>query len=230
MVAALGFVARLVVWASVLLVALETLGVQVTAVVAGLGIGGIALALAAQNVLGDVFAWICILLDKPFLVGDFLVVGEFKGSVEKIGIRTTRLRSVTGEELIFSNNDLLGSRIRNYQRMNERRGELVVGVTYQTPPEKLREIPAMLREAAERQELARFDRAHFRSFGASSLDFEMIYWVKRPEYPVFMDVQQAINLEVFRRFETEGIEFAYPTQTIFHVSAEGGDTSGTEDS
>jgi small-conductance mechanosensitive channel len=229
MLAAVGFVARLAVWATVLLVALQTLGVQVTAVVAGLGIGGIALALAAQNVLGDVFGWICILLDKPFLLGDFLDVDSYKGTVERIGIKTTRLRSVTGEELIFSNSDLLGSRIRNYQRMDERRGELVVGVTYQTPPEKLREIPGMMREAAERQERARFDRAHFKSFGASSLDFELIYWVKGPQYPLFMDVQQAILHELFERFAEEGIEFAYPTQTIFHVPAEGGDTSGTEE-
>jgi len=226
MVSALAFVARVAVWATVLLVALQTLGVQVTALVAGLGIGGIALALAAQNVLGDLFGWICILLDKPFLVGDFLVVDDHKGTVERIGIKTTRLRSPTGEELIFSNSDLLGSRIRNHQRMEGRRGDFVIGVTYQTPPEKLREIPNMLREAVERHEMARFDRAHFKGFGASSLDFEVVFWMKKPDYSLYMDVQQAINYELYERCAEEGIEFAYPTRTIFLVPPEGGDTAG----
>lgn len=214
-VGALAFVARIAVWAVVVLLGLDNLGIDVTALVAGLGIGGVAIALAVQNVLGDLFASLSIVLDKPFVVGDFLIVGDMMGSVEHVGIKSTRVRSLSGEQLIFANADLLGSRIRNYGRMFERRIVFKLGVTYQTPREKLERIPAILREAVEAQEKTRFDRSHFAAYGDFSIDFETVYYVLDPAYNVYMDIQQAINLAVHERFEAEGIEFAYPTQTLF---------------
>jgi len=214
-VGALAFVARLAVWAVVVLLALDNLGIDVTALVAGLGIGGVAVALAVQNVLGDLFASLSIVLDKPFVVGDFLIVGDLMGSVEHVGIKSTRVRSLSGEQLIFSNADLLGSRIRNFGRMFERRVVFTIGVTYQTPREQLQRIPAIIREAVEAQEKTRFDRSHFAAYGDFSINFETVYYVLDPAYNVYMDIQQAINLTVHERFEAEGIEFAYPTQTLF---------------
>lgn len=211
----MGFVVRVAVWAIVLLLALDNLGVNITALVAGLGVGGIAVALAAQNILGDLFASLSIVLDKPFAVGDFLIIGDYLGSVEKVGIKTTRVRSLSGEQLVFSNNDLLNSRIRNYGRMFERRVVFSLGVTYQTPPEKLRRMPTIIREVVEQQESVRFDRAHFQKYGDFSLVFEIVYYVLSPDYALYMDVQQNINLLIYERFADEGIEFAYPTQTLY---------------
>jgi small-conductance mechanosensitive channel len=218
---AAGFVARIVVWAVVLLLALDNLGVQITALVTGLGIGGIAVALAVQNVLGDLFASLSIVLDKPFVIGDFLIVDTYLGAVERVGLKTTRLRSLSGEQLIFSNADLLKSRVRNFGRMFERRVVFSIGVTYQTPREKLKAIPAILRAAVEAQEKTRFDRSHFKDFGDYSLNFETVYYVLAPDYALYMDVQQAINLRIHEEFEREGIEFAYPTQVV-HVVGSGG--------
>jgi small-conductance mechanosensitive channel len=160
-----------------------------------------------------------IVLDKPFVLGDFIVLDSFAGSVEHVGLKTTRLRSLTGEQLVFANADLLASRLRNFGRMRERRITFGIGVTYETPPEKLERIPAILREAVETVPHTRFDRAHFKSFGASSLDFEIVYYVDVPEYQAYMDAQQAINLYVFRRFQKERLDFAYPTQTLYVVPA-----------
>jgi small-conductance mechanosensitive channel len=210
-----GFVMRLVVWTAVLLVLLDNLGVDITALVAGLGVGGIAVALAAQNILGDLFASLSIVLDKPFVVGDFIAIGEFLGSVEHVGLKTTRLRSLSGEQVVFSNADLLGSRVRNYGRMFERRVLFSLGVTYQTPPDKMRRIPVMIREIVESQDRVRFDRAHFQGFGDFALLFEVVYYVLSREYNVHMDIQQSINMTLLERFAAEGIEFAYPTQTVF---------------
>jgi small-conductance mechanosensitive channel len=216
-VSAIGFVGRIVLWAVVLLLALDNLGVDVTALVAGLGVGGIAVALAAQNILGDLFASMSIVLDKPFVLGDFIAVGDFMGTVEHVGLKTTRIRSLTGEQLVFSNADLLQSRLRNYGRMKERRVVFVLGVVYQTSRDKLARIPGLLREAVEAEGQTRFDRAHFKGFAASSLDFEVVYYMKVPNYNAYMDVQQAINLRIVELFAAEGIEFAYPTQTVFVV-------------
>lgn len=211
---ALSFVGRLVLWSVILLLVLDNLGVDVTALVAGLGVGGIAVALAVQNILGDLFASLSIVLDKPFTVGDFLIIDDYLGSVEYVGLKTTRLRSLSGEQLVFSNADLLGSRIRNYGRMFERRVAFNIGVTYQTPREQLTRIPAIIREAVEGQGSARFDRSHFKEYGDFSLNFETVYYVLEPDYNTYMDIQQAINLHIHQRFEEEGIEFAYPTQTL----------------
>jgi small-conductance mechanosensitive channel len=212
---ALGFVVRIALWSFVLLVTLDNLGIDITALVTGLGVGGIAVALAVQSILGDLFASMSIVLDKPFVIGDFIVVDNLMGTVEHIGLKTTRLRSLSGEQLIFANSDLMKSRIHNYKRMEERRVVFSVGVTYQTPAEKLASIPRIVQEIVEAQELTRFDRSHFKHFGDFSLDFENVYYVQSPDYNTYMDTQQAINLAISRRFQEEGIEFAYPTQTVF---------------
>ena len=213
-IAAFSFVARAILWTMLLLVALNRLGIDVTALVTGLGVGGIAVALAVQNVLGDVFAALAIVLDKPFVVGDAIAVDTLTGTVEYVGLKTTRIRSVNGEQLIFSNTDLLKSRIRNFKRMQERRVVLTTGVSYDTPPDTVARIPAMLREAVESQEQVRFDRSHFMSYGDSALVFETVYFVLTADYLTFANVNQAVNLAVLRRFSAEKIEFAFPTRTI----------------
>ncbi len=218
-----GFIARLVLYAIILLVALENFGIDVTALVAGLGIGGIAIALALQNILGDLFASLTIVLDKPFVVGDFLILDDYVGTVEQIGLKSTRIRSLSGEQIIFSNGDLLDSRIRNYKRMFERRIVFSFGVIYQTPIEMLERIPVIVRDIIQSLDDTRFDRAHFKEFGDSSLNFEVVYFVLLPDYNVYMDRQQAINLALFAQFEKLGVDFAYPTRTIY-VSGPDGDT------
>jgi small-conductance mechanosensitive channel len=217
---ALGFLGKIVLWSAILLLALDNLGFNITTLVAGLGISGIAIALAVQNILGDLFASLSIVLDKPFVLGDFIIVDEHLGSVEHIGLKTTRIRSLSGEQLIISNADLLKSRIRNFKRMAERRVVFALDVTYQTPAEKLEKIPDMIKEMIESQELTRFDRAHFKNFGDFSLNFEVVYWMSSPDYTIFMDTQQTINLMIYRRFAEEGIAFAYPTQTLFLENTE----------
>jgi small-conductance mechanosensitive channel len=209
------FFARLILWLVVVLLALDNLNIEITPLIAGLGIGGIAIALAAQNILSDVFNSVSIVLDKPFEVGDFIVVGDFMGNVERIGVKTTRVRSLSGEQLIFANSDLINSRVKNYKRMNERRIVFSFGVIYQTPVDKLEKIPRMVREIIESIDQTRFDRAHFQNFGDSSLDFEVVYYVLVRDYNLYMDIQQKINLTLFRQFEKEHIEFAYPTQTLY---------------
>jgi len=211
----LGFVARVILWIIVLLSMLANLGVNVTGLITGLGIGGIAVALAVQNILGDLLASLSIVLDKPFVIGDFVIVDSHMGTIERIGLKTTRVRSLSGEQLIFSNNDLLKSRIRNYGRMAERRVLFSFGVIYQTSLEKLRMIKEMVTEIINSQEGTRFDRAHFKEYGDSSLNFEVVYYVTNPDYNLYMDIQERINQEIFRRFDEEGIEFAYPTRTIY---------------
>ena len=213
-IGALAFVGQLGLWSVVLLLALDNLGVDVTALVTGLGVGGIAVALAIQSILGDLFASLSIIIDKPFVIGDFITVGDYSGTVENVGLKTTRLRSLNGEQIVFSNSDLLSSRIRNYKRMYERRAAFTFGVHYQTTPEQLEQIPQMTEEIVRAQPLARFERAHFAKFGESSFDFEIVYWMIDPDYTRYMDVQQTINLALIRGFAAAGIHFANPTRTI----------------
>jgi small-conductance mechanosensitive channel len=211
----LAFFARLILWIIIVLLALDNLGIAITPLIAGLGIGGIAIALAVQNILGDVFNSVSIVLDKPFEVGDFIIVGDFLGTVERIGVKTTRIRSLSGEQIIFANSDLIGSRVRNYKRMNQRRVVFSFGVIYQTPVDMLEAIPRMVREIIESIDQTRFDRAHFQKFDDSSLTFEVVYYVEDRDYNLYMDIQQKINLAICRQFEKENIEFAYPTQTLY---------------
>ncbi|WP_203329095.1 mechanosensitive ion channel family protein [Candidatus Laterigemmans baculatus] len=218
---ALAVLGKILLFVVLVLLALDNLGVDITALIAGLGIGGIAVALAVQNILGDLLASLSIVFDKPFVPGDFITVGDKMGTVQSIGLKTTRLTSLSGEQLVFSNNDLLQSRIQNYKRMRERRVVFAIGVTYETPRSLLTTIPQVLREAVEQQEETRFDRAHFKSFGDFSLNFEVVYYVLTPDFARYMDIQQAINLAIHERFETLGVEFAYPTQLLY-VKQEGG--------
>lgn len=194
---------------------LDNLGFEITTVIAGLGIGGIAIALAAQAILGDLFSYFVIFFDRPFEIGDFIVTGEFKGNIEHIGIKTTRVRSLGGEQLIFANSDLTNSRIQNFKRMDRRRVVFKLAVIYQTPAEKLEEIVDVVKKIVVDHPHITYDRGHFASFGSFSLDFEFVYFVLSSDYNHYMDIQQDINLKIYREFEKRGIEFAYPTQTLY---------------
>lgn len=218
---ALRFVGLLVLTSLVVLLALDNLGFNVTALITGLGIGGIAIALAVQNILGDLFASLSILFDKPFRVGDSIQIGELIGKVEAVGLKSTRLRALSGEQVIVSNTDLLSSRIQNYKRMEERRIVFQIGVLYETPFEKLKSIPRVVEEIFNSVEFAHLDRCHFLSFGDSALVFEIVYFVESPDFKDYMDVQQRVNFSIVERFASEGIEFAYPTRTLY-VKGEGG--------
>jgi small-conductance mechanosensitive channel len=199
-----------------IVVALDNLGFNVSAVIAGLGVSGIIVGLAVQNIVKDLFSSFCIVFDKPFEIGDFIIVGDYMGVVEHVGIKTTRLTSLGGEQLVFSNSDLTDSRIRNYKRMAKRRVVFGVGVEYGTPEEKLKSIPETVKAIINEIKDATFDRAHFSKFGDSSLDFEVVYYVMSSDYNKYMDVQQKINFEIFARFNKEKINFAFPTRTL-HV-------------
>lgn len=212
---AIGFVGRVIIWAAVALLILDNLGIEITALLASLGVGGVAVALAVQNILGDLFASFSIVLDKPFEVGDFIIVGDMMGTVEHIGIKTTRLRSLGGEQLVFSNGDLLKSRVRNYKRMDERRVVLELGLPLDTSMERLRQMPAWMRQAVEAQELTRMDRAHLAKIGEHSVRFELVYYVLDPNYNTHMDIQQAILLDVLEQLRAHDLELAYPTHKLF---------------
>lgn len=216
-------VVRVAVWSAIVLLILDGLGYDVTTLLAGLGIGGVAVAFALQAILGDLLASISIVMDKPFVVGDFITVDQVSGTVEQVGLKTTRLRSISGEQIIVSNSDLLKSRVRNYQRMNERRQLFTFSILYETQVDKVARIPMIVKEIIESTDGTRFDRAHFKAFGPSSLDFEVVWWMLRPELPAAMDAQESINLRIMERFAAEGIGFAYPTQTLHLVRQTTGD-------
>lgn len=209
-------------WVLGVIFILDNLGFKVSTVIAGLGIGGIAVALAAQAVLGDLFSYFAILFDKPFEEGDFIIEGEYMGTIEHIGIKTTRIRSLSGEQLVFSNSDLTTARIRNYKRMQRRRVVFRLGVVYQTKQEELKAIPGVIKGIIGSLENTEFDRAHFLSFGDFSLLFEVVYYVLSSDYNVYMDIQQDINFRIREEFENSGIEFAYPTQTLYVGGSETG--------
>jgi len=217
---AMSFLGRLILWSVVLLTGLAMLGFEIAPALAGLGVGGIAVALAIQNILGDLFASLSIIFDQPFVIGDFIIVGDLPGTVEHVGLKTTRVRALSGEQLVFSNSDLLNSRIRNFKQMAERRVVFRFGVQYDTGHGKLSRIPGIVRTIVEGVEQVRFDRAHFASFGDSSLDFEVVYFMLVPDYVSYMDAQQQINLELYRRMEELEVEFAFPTRTL-HVNLDG---------
>jgi len=207
--------AKVALWAFGLIFVLSNLGVEVTSLVAGLGIGGIAVAFALQGILSDLFSSFSIYFDKPFRIGDFVVLGEDMGTVEKIGIKTTRIRTLQGEELVVSNAELTSTRIQNYKKMKDRRIVFNLGVTYETDKEKIKDIPEMIKTIVESVSDVRFDRAHFASYGDSALVFEVVYFVETSEYNTYMDRQQEINLAIMDKFSSEGIDFAYPTQMVY---------------
>lgn len=208
-------VVKFLVWALALILFLDNIGFKVTTMLAGLGIGGMAVAFAAQSLLKDFFSYFSIVFDRPFKLGDFIIVGEFMGTVEYIGIKTTRIRSLGGELVVFSNTDLTDSRVRNYKIMEKRRVVFSLGVTYQTPLAQLREIPGVIQAIVQGIPGTAFDRAHFFSYGDFSLIFEVVYFVLSPDYNRYMDIQQEINLAIKEAFEKRGVEFAFPTQTLY---------------
>ncbi len=214
----ISFIARLTIWSLVLLLTLSNLGIQIQPLLAGLGIGGIAVALAAQNILGDLFASLSITLDKPFVLGDSLQVDDFSGTVEYIGVKSTRLRSVNGEQIIIPNSNLLASRIRNQTRASERRVVFTISVAQETPLAQLQKIAALIRSLIESHPDVRFDRAHFAKISAASFDFEAVYIVRTTDYNRHMDILQEINLRLLEAFEKDGISFAYPAQRLHLVS------------
>jgi len=202
-------------WVVALILVLSNLGYNISTLIAGLGIGGVAIAFALQNILGDIFAAFSIYFDKPFQIGDFIIVGGDLGVVKKIGIKTTRIQTLQGEELVVSNRELTETRVHNYKKMERRRIAFGFGVIYETPTEKLRKIPQIIKEIVTKVKLADIDRVHFKRFGDFSLDFEVVYYLNTNDYNKYMDTQQEINLAIKERFEKEGIEMAYPTQTLY---------------
>jgi small-conductance mechanosensitive channel len=207
------------IWLVAAIMLLGNFGVNISTLVTGLGIGGVAIALASQAILGDLFSYFTIIFDRPFEVGDFIMIGEQSGTVEHIGLKSTRLRSISGEELVMCNKDLTGSRIRNYKRMQNRRVVFTVGLTYDTPVEKLKEAPVQIKSIIESIPFSKFDRSHFFSFGDFNLNVETVYFVTTPDYYKYMDIQQEINFRIKETFESMGIEFAFPTQVV-HIAAQ----------
>ncbi len=210
-------VLKAVLWTLAVLALLDNLGFEITTIVAGLGIGGVAVALAAQAILSDLFSYVAIVFDQPFEVGDFILLDDsVMGTVEHVGIKTTRLRSLGGEQIVLANSDLTSSRIRNFKRMQERRVLLRIGVTYDTPAERLERAVAIVKDVLAATPDVRADRVHFKEFGDSSLGIEAVYFVLSADYNRYMDVQERVNLAVLRAFGAEGLEFAFPTRTV-HV-------------
>lgn len=208
-------IVHIVLWLGAVLLVLDNLGFDITALIAGLGIGGLAVAIAAQAVLGDMLAAFSIYFDKPFKKGDFIIVGSDMGVVKHVGIKTTRIQALGGQELVMSNKELTESRVNNYKRMEKRRIQFGFGVVYGTPVKKLKKIPEWTKKIIDSTKLCKSDRVHFKQFGASSLDFECVYYIDTSDYNKYMDAQQEINVKLAEKFEKEKVEFAFPTQTIY---------------
>jgi small-conductance mechanosensitive channel len=221
MISAMGVGAKVMLWILVIVTTLKSVfGIEITPLITGLGVSGIAIALAVQNILGDLLAALAIVFDKPFDVGDTIGVDQITGTVEHIGLKTTRLRSVTGEQIIMGNGDLLKSRLRNYRRMYQRRVAFNLDVRFDTPPSVLAKLPGMLETIVSAQNPVKFDRSHVSAFGDSAIRIETVYYVLDADYKKYMDIQQAINLEILTRFAGLGVEFAFPSRTVY-VEAEG---------
>lgn len=210
-------VVNIILWVLGSIFILDNLGFKVSSIITGLGIGGIAVAMASQNILGDIISYISMIFDKPFVIGDFIIIGDYLGNVEKIGIRTTRIKSLSGEQLIFSNSDIIKSRIKNYKKMAERRIVFTVSLTYGTSKENIIKACNFIKDAVISIPGTRFDRAHFKTFGSSSLDIEVVYFVLTGDFNNYMDIQQDINIKVYEFFNENNIQFALPTQTI-HIN------------
>jgi small-conductance mechanosensitive channel len=217
MISAMGVGAKVLLWILVVITALKSVfAIEITPLITGLGVSGIAVALAVQNILGDLLAALAIVFDKPFDVGDNIGVDQITGVVEHIGLKTTRLRSSTGEQIIIGNGDLLKSRLRNFRRMYQRRVLFNLDIPYDTPTEVLAKLPKIVEEIVTAQSPVKFDRSNIASFGESAIRLETVYFVLDPDYKKYMNVQEAINLEVLRRFAGESVKFAYPSRTVYH--------------
>lgn len=220
---------QVIVWGIAVVLMLDNLGVKISTLVAGLGIGGVAVALASQALLADLFSYFAISFDRPFEIGDFIITGDFMGTVENIGVKTTRIQSLSGEQIVFCNSDLLNSRVRNYRRMQRRRVQFAVGITYDTPVDKVKEIPVMIKTIIDQTSDTAFDRAHLKEFGNFSLNFEIVYYVANSDYNKYMDIHQSINFRIMEAFERERIDFAFPTQTL-HLIGDNGTGMSAPDS
>lgn len=216
----LKLLAKLILFSIIFLFTLNNLNIKITTILAGLGVGGIAVALALQKILGDLFSSLSIVLDKPFVVGDFIIMDQYLGEVEKIGLRTTHIRSLSGEQIIFSNSDLLATRIRNMKRMHERRVTFVLSLTLQVDPDGIQKAVDLITEILTHKERTRFDRCHLMQIGRTSFDLELVYFVLTDDYNIHMDIQQEILLEIYRAFIAHNLPFAYPTQTLHHMPTE----------
>ena len=210
----IGTIFKALLWIFAALLLLSNFGVEVTSLVAGLGIGGVAIAFALQNVLEDLFSSFAIYFDKPFTVGDFIIVGDQMGVVERIGIKTTRIRALQGEEIVISNKELTSERVHNFKRLEKRRSLFEFGIVYSTDTETMRKIPDMIKEIIEDKEKAEFDRAHFKGFGDSALEYEVSYYVLSSDFKEFRDVHEKVLLDIKSRFKEEGISMAFPTRTV----------------
>ncbi len=208
-------VARIAFWSLGVLFVFSNMGIEVTSLIAGLGIGGIAVAFALQGVLSDLFASFSIYFDKPFRIGDYIVIGTDSGVVERIGIKSTRIRTLQGEELVVSNAELTTARVQNFKKMQQRRVVMQFGITYETPQERVKEVPGIVTRIFEALDGGRLDRVHFVSFGDSALVFEVVYYVESSDYTDYLNIQQAFNFDLMERFAEVEIDFAYPTQMIY---------------
>ncbi|MFW6306528.1 MAG: mechanosensitive ion channel family protein [Bacillota bacterium] len=222
---ALIFCIKIIIWIIAGLIILDNMGIQISGLIAGLGIGGIAIAFAAQAILEDIFSYFIIFFDKPFEIGDFIIIGDYLGSIEHIGLKTTRIRSLGGEQLIFSNKDLINSRVKNYKRMKRRRILFNFGVVYQTSLEQVKKIQGIVKDIINEQYLVDFDRCHFKAFGDYSLVFEVVYYVNDRDYNIYMDINHQILLRMKEEFANENISFAYPTQSIYMQNENAGDNN-----
>jgi small-conductance mechanosensitive channel len=202
-------------WGMGLLVVLSNLGVDITSLIAGLGIGGLAVAFALQNILEDLFSSFTIYFDKPFEAGDFIAVGSTVGTVQHIGVKSTRVRALSGEEIVVSNKELTSATIQNYKKMEKRRVVFTFGVTYETATDKMRDILKIVENIFSKMEKVSFDRVHFKSFDDSALTYEVVYHIQESDYNLYMDIQQEVNFQLKDIFEEKGISMAYPTQTIY---------------
>ncbi|PKK35760.1 mechanosensitive ion channel protein MscS [Siphonobacter sp. SORGH_AS_0500] len=204
-----------IIWILGIVFLIDNLGYNVSTIIAGLGIGGIAIALAAQNILGDVFNYFVIFFDRPFEVGDFIIIDTKMGVVDYIGLKTTRIKSLSGEMLVFANSDLTGSRIHNYKNMQQRRVVFKIQLDYKTPVERLAEVSALLKQVVEEQSPVRFDRAHFMNYGSYGLEYEIVYFVLDADYTVYMNVHQRVNIRIYEELQKRGLAFALPTQYLY---------------
>ncbi|MEO6177402.1 MAG: mechanosensitive ion channel family protein [Flavobacterium circumlabens] len=207
-------IVNIIIWICGIIFLIDNMGYNVTTLIAGLGVGGIAIALAAQAVLGDLFSYFVIFFDRPFEIGDYVSLGSDSGVIEYIGIKTTRIRTLSGEQLICSNTDLTNSRLHNYKRMEKRRVVFHLGVTYDTSTAQLSKIPEIVKEIIILRPELQYDRRHFSGFGDFSLNFEFVYFVSSPDYNLYMEHQQGVYLDIFTAFEKQSIDFAFPTQTL----------------
>jgi len=215
MINVLKLIVKIIIWTIAFLMILSNFGIEITPLLAGLGVGGIAIGLALQNILGDLFSAFAIYFDKPFEEGDFIIIGEDMGVIKHIGIKSTRIQALGGQELVISNSELTSSRINNYKRMNMRRVVFSFGVEYKTTSAQLEKVKKIVTDIIDKEKHANLDRVHFKSFGDSSLDFEVVYYIDSNDYNTYMDTQERINLQLKKKIEAAGVDFAFPSRTVY---------------